>query len=260
MKTKLQIMATDFKKLFTTLGLSQSETNVYLASLKLGPTSVQDIAKKAKLSRTATYDSISALQGRGLMSSFERGKKKFFAAEDPERAVSYFKDSIDQMTSKLDDFSRAVPEMKMMTGGERPTVRFFEGREALFALFDDLAKVSPKELDEVSNMDDINEHLDLEYVKEVRKVVDPGKIKTRILHHGGLGREPRKDVEYCELLPDLGDFHGDIWIYGNRVAFVAFVGKVMAVIIESEPFADTARVLFKAAWRICSTHNKIVKG
>jgi hypothetical protein len=53
------------------------------------------------------------------------------------------------------------------------------------------------------------------------------------------------------LPDDLGNFHGDIWVYGNRVAFVAFVGKVMAVIIESEPFADTARVLFEAGWRMC---------
>jgi HTH-type transcriptional regulator, sugar sensing transcriptional regulator len=252
-------MATDFKKLFTSLGLSATETSVYLASLKLGPTSVQDIAKKAKLSRTATYDAISALQERGLLSSVERGKKRFFAAEDPERAVAYFKESIGQMKSKLDDFSRAVPEMKMMTGGERPAVRFFEGREALYAIFNDLAKVAPKEFLEVSNLDDIYDHLDGEYLDEVRKVLNPAKIKTKILHKGKLRREARPGVEFCELLPDLGDFHGDIWIYGDRVAFVAFVGKVMAVIIESQPFADTARVLFKASWQICTTHNKINK-
>lgn len=249
-------MATDFLKLFTSLGLSKTETQVYLASFELGPTSVQEIAKKARISRTAAYEAIELLSKRGLLSSFLRGKKRFFSAEEPERALKHFKDSVSDMTSKLDDLERLLPEMKMIGGAERPAVRFYEGREAIFSLFNDLATLNPKQLDEVSNMDDVFEKLDNDYLKEVRKVVDPSKMKTRILHRGALKREPRPHVEYCELSKDLGDFHGDIWIYGNRVAFVAFVGKVMAVIIESEPFADTARVLFEAAWGICKKSSK----
>ncbi len=248
-------MATDFLKLFTSLGLSPTETRVYLSSFELGPTSVQEIAKKARFSRTATYEAIGALQERGLISTFSRGKKRFFAAEEPERVIRHFKDSMAQMTAHLDDLNHAIPEMKMIAGGERPTVRFYEGREALFSLFSDVAQVNPKNMDEVSNMDDVYDQLDADYLAEVKKVLDPEKIHMRILHRGKLRKEPRKHVEVCELLPELGDFHGDIWVYGNRVAFVAFTGKVMAVIIESQPFADTARVLFEAAWRICTKVN-----
>lgn len=244
-------MATDIFKIFTSLGLSKTETQVYLASFELGPTSVQEIAKKAHISRTAAYEAIESLQKRGLLSSFLRGKKRFFSAEEPERALKHFKDSVAEMTSKLDDFQRVLPEMKMLAGGERPTVRFYEGREAIFALFNDLAQTAPKRLDEVSNMEDLYDFLDTDYVKEVRKVVDPAKMQTRILHRGDLKHEKRPYVEYAQLPSELGNFHGDIWVYGNRVAFVAFVGKVMAVIIESEPFADTARVIFEAGWRMC---------
>lgn len=244
-------MSTDFFKIFTSLGLSQLESRVYLSSFELGPTSVQEIAKKARLSRTAAYEAIGSLQERGLVSTFSRNKKRFFVAEEPERLIRYFKESVNKMESKLDDLNRTLPEMKLLLGGERPTVRFYEGREALYSLFNDLAQVNPKQFDEVSNLDDIYQYLDVAYLDEIRKVLDPSRIHTRILHRGKLKREGRNQVEFCELLPELGDFHGDIWIYGNRVAFVAFVGKVMAVIIESEPFADTARVLFEAAWRIC---------
>lgn len=244
-------MATDFFKLLTSLGLSKTETQVYLASFELGPTSVQEIAKRARISRTAAYEAIELLSKRGLVSSFLRGKKRFFSAEDPERAFKHFKDSVSDMASKLDDFQRLLPEMKMIGGGERPAVRFYEGREALFSLFNDFSQVGAKSLDEVSNMDDFYDKFDVSYVDELRRVLDPEKIKIRILHRGKLRREPRKHVEMYELSPELGDFHGDIWIYANRVAFVAFAGKMMSVIIESQPFADTARVLFKAAWGAC---------
>ena len=243
-------MALELHKQFTALGLSETETKVYLASLKLGPTSVQEIAKKARLSRTATYEAVATLQERGLMSVFERGKKKFFTASDPDRAVSYFKEKLRLMEERIQGLDRMVPEIKMMAGGEKPTVRFYEGNEALFALFNDVAKTNPSTIDEISNIDDVYEYLDTKYLLEVRKIIDPTKLRLRILHRGA-NRNPREGVQFCELLPDLGEFHGDIWIYENRVAFVVFVGKVITVIIESKPLADTARVLFEAAWRIC---------
>jgi len=247
-------MPSDFSKFFLELGLSATETAVYLASLQLGPTSVQEIAKKSRLSRTTTYDAVATLQERGLLSTYDHGKKKFFAAEDPERAVSHFKNEVAKMQAQVEALTRLVPEMQMLAGGERPVVRFFEGREALMTLFGDLARVAPKTLDEVSNFDDIYKFLDVEYIKETQKIVDPDKIKLRILHRGKLQRPPREGVEYCELLSELGDFHGDIWIYADRVAFVAFRGKIVAVIIESDPFAQTARVLFEAAWRMCKKY------
>ncbi|MEK7615420.1 MAG: helix-turn-helix domain-containing protein, partial [Patescibacteria group bacterium] len=194
-------MPSDFTKFFTELGLSAPETAVYLASLQLGPTSVQEIAKKARLSRTTAYDAVASLQEHGLMSTYDHGKKKFFAAEDPERAVAHFRDEVAKMQTQVEALSRVIPEMQMMAGGERPTVRFFEGREALLTLFSDLAKVNPKSFDEVSNYDDIYAFLDAEYVKEVQKILDPTKIHTRILHRGKLQRPPRPEVEYCELLP-----------------------------------------------------------
>lgn len=245
-------MPSDFSKFFTDLGLTSTETAVYLASLQLGPTSVQEIAKKARLSRTTSYEAIASLQERGLMSTYEQGKKKFFSAEDPERAVAHFRARIGEFQAQVEALTRVIPDLQMLTGGERPTVRFFEGKEALLALFRDLASANPNQIDEVSNFDDIYQYLDSQHLQEVRKIINPQKIRVRILHHGKLQRAPREGVKYCELLPELGDFHGDIIIYGSRVGFVEFRGKLIVVIIESASLAQTARVLFEAAWKICS--------
>ncbi|MFA6132046.1 MAG: helix-turn-helix domain-containing protein [Patescibacteria group bacterium] len=241
-------MSTDIFRLFTSLGLSETETKVYFASLNLGPAPVQEIAKKANLSRTATYTNIEALQNRGLMSSHERGKKRVFAAEEPERALSHFKEHVHEMQEKLETLNKVLPEVKMLGGGERPAVRFFEGQEALSAIFTDVASVAPDSLRELSNMEDVYNLLDSELLKDVRMVLDPGKIKINLLHIGELTHR-REKVTYRFLDKNkLGEFHGDIWIYGNRVAFVSFVGKIIAVVLENKIFAETAKVLFDAAW------------
>ncbi|MBT6253612.1 hypothetical protein HOI83_00010 [Candidatus Uhrbacteria bacterium] len=248
-------MATDIFKIFTKLGLSDSESKVYLASLSLGPTSVQDIAKKARLSRTATYDTVKTLKKRGLLSTFERGKKTFFAAEEPDRVVNYFKDHVENMKDELQTLKRVMPEIKMMAGGEKPTVRFYEGDEALYALFSDLGKAKPKFLYEVSNMNDIYTFLEKKDVAEAQKLSSKVPV-IKLLHVGDVQGEGREGVEYCKLPKDVLEFHGDIWIYDNRVAFVTFVGKMVAIIVENQAFADTAVALFQTAWKVCELKKK----
>jgi hypothetical protein len=111
--------------------------------------------------------------------------------------------------------------------------------------------VHPTELLELSNIDSVYEDLDPKVLLEARKVLDETKVKIKMLFKG-VQRNPRPGAEYCRLLPEFGDFNGEIWIYGNRVAFVQFVGKMMTVIIESKEFADMASTLFRAAWSLCS--------
>lgn len=245
-------MSLDVAKLFMSLGLSATETKVYLSNLELGPTSVQSVAKKARLSRTATYDTIKALQTYGLISTFDRGKKKFFAAEDPESAVAYFKNHIRKLEANIETLERSLPELKMRTGGERPTVRFYEGRDGVYALFRDVQKVHPKEILELVNLEDIQTAVDNELLSDAQKMLDRKHTSIKFLHHGEHKGEKQRNVEYCQLIPELGEFHGDILIYGNRVVFVTFYGKLLTVIIESEAFSQTANVLFNAAWRVCS--------
>jgi sugar-specific transcriptional regulator TrmB len=248
-------MIKDVVELLTDLGLSDSEAKVYLASLELGPTSVQKIAKKADYSRTATYDIIDSLQEKSLMSSYEQGKKRFFAAEDPDNAVLHFKDRVEGLKSKLNKLENKLPEVEMMAGGDRPTVRFYEGEEAVMVPFHDVKNVNPDILYEVTDYAYVRENFNDDDLNKVRKHTEG--IPMKILYHGEL-TAPRPYQEYCQLLPDLDKFEGDIWIYADRVAFITFFGKTMTVLIESQPLADVTRVLFEAAWRICGTHHEVM--
>ena len=54
------------------LGLSEKEAIIYLASLELGPSTIQEISKKAQIKRSSTYDMIRFLMERGLMSEFTK--------------------------------------------------------------------------------------------------------------------------------------------------------------------------------------------
>ena len=78
----------ELKKELEHLGLSEKESRVYLAALELGPSPVQDISHKAHVNRATTYVMIEALSARGLLSTFQKGKKRFYAAESPDRLLT----------------------------------------------------------------------------------------------------------------------------------------------------------------------------
>ena len=59
------------------IGLAEKEAKVFLASLELGSSAAQKIAKKAEINRATTYVIIEKLMKKGLMSSVEKGKRLF---------------------------------------------------------------------------------------------------------------------------------------------------------------------------------------
>ena len=70
------------------LGLSDKEAKIYYTSLSRGPETAPNLAKLAYVVRPTTYVIIEGLIKKGLMSSFEKGKKTFYVAESPEHLLS----------------------------------------------------------------------------------------------------------------------------------------------------------------------------
>ena len=240
----------DLKDVLTKLGLTETETRIYLAMLQLGPDSVQNIARKAGVSRTAAYDLIEALRKKGLASAFQEGKKKLFSAEDPEKLDDYFKGRVNDMKGQLDVLKRLMPELRVMSvGGGRPRVRFYTGEQGLQALFRDVASVNSKELLEVVNLETVRLQLDASVLADLQRIEHFGRVPKRMLFSGNREKPVGVNMEMRKLREEFGDFEVIIWLYANRVAMDNLLADIETVIIEQEVFAKTMHVLFNAAWK-----------
>src|SRR3972149_7647110 len=148
-------MPTDYISILHQLGLADSEARVYLAALELGPSAVQEIAGRAKLSRTAAYEAIELLSRRGLFATFEKGKKTMYAAEDPDSLLEYLKQRESNFHNQVEKIQGNLQDLRLLAGGEKPVVKFAQGKEALRVLFEHMRDIQPKEIIEISNYDDI---------------------------------------------------------------------------------------------------------
>lgn len=252
---------TNWKILLKALGFSESEVIVYLSSLELGPASVQDLAKKAKVSRVTTYAVIESLASQGLMSSVEKGKKRLFVAEAPERLLSFSHSRVQQMSATLKEVESSLHDLRLLQQGEKPVVKLFEGIEALKAVQDDVLRTRPKEMAEFGNIDDVRRLYSADELNTYGQELATFKPKVRsvLLSKTHEAKNPNPNADILNLLKESFDFHGDVTVYANKVVLSTYSRKQISVLIESSEIADTVRGMFDLIWKLKEQVKKLEK-
>lgn len=243
------------------IGLGEKEAKVYLAAMDLGPATAKQIAQKASVNRATTYVQIESLTEKGLMSSFDKGKKTFFNAESPERLFRFIEKQKNETLEKENILKETLGELKNVFdySGERPRVRFFEGKEGLKIMQDDFLKTKDKKIEIIYHRDIIEkifseDERKLYYQQRIDK-----KIYARVLYTGKKGKLEISPLTARLWLPEEKfSFSSDITIYGDKIAFVAFEKRSIGIIIESKTIANTLRTIFNLTWETAEKYNKKV--
>jgi sugar-specific transcriptional regulator TrmB len=71
------------------LGLTEKEAKIYLTSLRIGPASMQVLARKANIDRGTAYHVVMTLGEKGLFDEIKENKKTLYRAAQPSRLYSY---------------------------------------------------------------------------------------------------------------------------------------------------------------------------
>lgn len=239
----------DISKILSSLGLLDSEIKTYLAALKNGASTVLELTKKTKLSRQATYVAIQNLSERGLMTSVQRGKKQYYAAESPDKLMAYAKRREEELSERISDLKQALPELKLQVGGERPTVRLFEGKDGVHAVLEEFSKEkgANKNVYEITDLDAMYKILSPEDLDQLRNWLKKNKVTTYGLYSGE-GKPTEVEVKRIPLPDKYSGFNSNVIIFGDKIYLITFAGNMYSVILESKPLAQTLRVLFEAAF------------
>lgn len=250
-------MMSSFEQSLEKLGLSSKEARVYLASLSLGASPVQKIAEASKVNRATTYVMIESLTERGLMGSFEKGKKKMFVAQSPEHLQHILRSEIDAVEKKKTLLAELLPDLNSMMAltGEKPRVTLFEGKNGLREIHEDLvrhAKTSGA-IDNIAAVDDARELVLFEEMENHWDTIANNKIHVRVIYTqtGPAEKIPEKLKPFWQerrIDKEKFPFHGEIVIYGDKVAALSFKGEILGFLIESKGVAQTLRTLFGLAW------------
>jgi sugar-specific transcriptional regulator TrmB len=245
-----------YEELFKAIGLNENEAEIYEILLNLGPVPVREILKKTALQRSNLYNVLSGLKSRGLIGEKLGGAGlTIFYPETPDKLedlVAVSEKKLAQSKSQLGANLDALKGLFLLSQ-ERPTIRFFEGKEGIQKVLYESLKAKGE----------IYTYIDAEgvekYIKQINeKYVEKRselKIPKKIIALGTpFAREHYKQTvssltEVRFIPPEFKPFQTGMQIYDNTIAYTTLTDKKMiGVIIEDENIAQMHRSIFEYLW------------
>lgn len=238
------------EKLLKDSGFLDKETAVYLAILELGRGTVAEISRKAGINRSTGYVTLDSLSGMGLVSVSGKEPKQEYAAESPEKLVTYLKTSAEEKRKLAQEALELLPDLTLLhRTGNRPRVRFYEGYAGLEQVYEETLS-SPDDIYSTSTYEEMHDTLPKYFETYYER-----RAKKKVFIHTFVADTPLAHVRKANDLKEYRDttlisnefpVPSDIEIYGNKVMIASWKEK-LGITIESEEVATTLRSVFKLA-------------
>ena len=241
-------------------GVPEKEARVYLALLELGPSSVSEVAKRAKVPRTNTYHLLNALLTKGLVSSQEKGTKMVFLAEDPGLIIQMLKSKIDEYQRLYVEAEKVMPEFRSIYNQQdgKLRVRFFEGVEGLISAYEDTL-MSETEILGFASVEYQHAffpgYFPTYYTRRTKKGINVRCFLADSKESRRIKSLDKSHLRETYLVPKSFSVSPEINIYDNKVAIMSLREKFGAI-IESEEVANAFRKIFELALERAAQYDK----
>jgi HTH-type transcriptional regulator, sugar sensing transcriptional regulator len=238
-----------FEKYLKDIGLSEKEAEVYLTLLQGDSFSILEIAKKTKINRTTIYPVIKSLSEKGLVSETTTNTKVNYQAESPDRLETFIerqKILLEENSKKMKDI---IPQLKSTQRemGERPVVKYFEGKEGIMSAGKDLFSNpdSSEKMYMIYSKDLVDEIFKNE-TPALKKERISKNIKAKSIYTYTKGEIP-SDETSDRLKIDGGKYPlmCDISIYQDKVRISTLNKNLSGIFIKSQDLAETLKSLVK---------------
>lgn len=241
------------KSLQTTLqllGLSPKETKFYLSSFKLGPSSVNEIARDAKLERSTGYLIFQDLLLKGFIQEDHRSYGKKVYTLDPKDLIRRLAAKQRQLKRQELELSENLPDLQAIyqVSEIRPRAKVFEGNSGLLSIWEDILSAKGEIL-LWTNQQTENTFFNLDaHIRFIKDRVKKNILIRVLAVNNTKGRQLIKlDSIYLRqtrLLPKNVSFSAETYIYDNKIAILDYNKDIIGVIIESKPMTDSHRAIF----------------
>lgn len=245
----------DLETVFDKVGLKPSEGKVYLACLKspAGGLHVKEIASQVEIPWSSVKLILERLEDKGFITHHTEENRKVYSAESPAKVLYNLQET-------ADSFKTIMPLLSISQFGGKPSkVRFYEGKEVVREVYDDILMVlkyaegAKKEYLAISSTIELRE-IDPEYMDRWIEKRVKEKISLRwIARKAEMEHEPfSKTQEYLRKIKLIDEkkypFHMELAIYGDSIALMSLEEIPAGIIIENEKLASSFRSIFNFFW------------
>lgn len=233
------------------LGLSDKEARVYLALLELGLSSVTEIARRAKVTRTNAYHLLNALLSYGLVSSNRGDSKVEFSPEKPDRFLYLVKEKKELAERRFKEAEGFLPELMSVyrDPDKKLSVRYYEGVEGIISVYEDTLTAKGKIYGYASVEQQHSffpGYFPAYYERRTKKGICVECFLAETDDSLRIKGLDKKHLRKTSIVPKAFEISPEINIYDDKVAILSLKEK-FGVIIESHEVADAFKKMFLLA-------------
>ncbi len=233
-------------RLLEEIGLTENESKVYLALLRLGSATAGEITEKSGVHRRNVYDAIERLKEKQLVNALTQNNKKYFHPSDPEELINILK-------NKEKSIETIIPDLKKLheNPDTKPVVQVFYGDEGLKYIMD-MQTQDNHEIFVLASKDSVAEILRFTYPEYVKKRVEKNIWLNFIFNsfEGGknISSAPLSRVRY---FPKEYSVPSTFMLWGSKSAIMLFTEKKPIIMLfNNEKIAKDFMDYFSLIWEI----------
>ena len=240
------------KESLINLGLTDGESKVYLALLKLGSSTVGPIAKEAKVAYSNIYDILERLLEKGLISFILKEKTKYFQAVPPSRLSEFLEKKEEKLQKEKSSLKSLIPELeKIQHPKSRQEAEIFIGVNGIKTAYLRMLKEYEEER---------GEWLFLVAAEENQEVIDKvfsnlySKFKKTEKDSKGIANKEYKKSEFIKntnFKMKYVDFPipGNIDIFKDKIFLISWSENPIGILITSEEISNKFKDYFYSIWK-----------
>lgn len=244
-----------YEAFFSRLGFGKLESDIYVALLRKSPLSISDIAREIRAYRGVLYQTLPLLLEKWVISTVKDRKRTLYRAESPEKLRLLYE-------AEKATFETIISQMEKdyMVDGEKPVLRYFEGKEELKKIFIDVGHTLPKNGTWYRySSRKADRSPDTELVKRYKELRDEKKLQRMIITNDSLAKTKRwwLDSEMVSIPASYDLFEDNCAkaIYGNKISFIDW-DAMTGFTIESEKLARFEEKIFKLLFKYMRKEKK----
>lgn len=243
---------------FGRLGLSESETAIYLALVENGQMTASEVTKTTRSKRPTAYYALRQLQDRGLVHRSGSPGVEKFQAERPEKLLNLVEMKRQELGSLEKEVRSVIPSIVRSESPHEglPAVSFYEGDSAVKQALMETVYCRSGRIDYITPHDNffwqVGQPFSAAYVRDR---VAHG-IRTRHLWEKPLDakiiRESYAELADLKLIPESmrGRFRTAVLIYDDKVLYVASRKSGYALLVRSREHNELMGAIFEQLWNV----------
>ncbi len=238
------------------LGLTATETTIYLAGLDFPSIGVKELEKITGIKRTTIYHALNTLMHKGLVANKGTANRLAFIMTEPKDIKRLITSQIQVLQDQQKELDQVLPLLQPKNARQlgQANVLHYEGISGIKLVVEQALYCKSRHWDIIAPNKNFFSEFDKKYADYFIQTRQTRQITARSLWENNPGRRSLTPEEIKDrnprYLPEImqGHFQSVMIIFDDKVAIISSLDELSAILIQSKEINDFFKAMFEGLW------------